>query len=436
MREELKGTNTERPLSRQASSAPSPPPTPPSVNSVSKEPLQRGSTGEFIAADAPHWKREAFIPVATEDLGLELARRQGIQEEEFRRGVARIYRLLTRTDQIRRRKLARLFAPLDPDREVVRIDAEKPDAIQRDRLVQAIDDVLDRAAYTRLTEEDVRSSVAVSSAWGVKVFVDFDQLGRWAVYARGDVSGVRPRRQWKKLWRSELTEVPLYQRMVVLFELAPHAKVMGEILADDRLHLRLFKNIPKPDVDMLLPYTKPKLGWFDQTKIFLPTIGNVGMTIFKIARGLLLVAFVGFYGTLALLALIVGACVYSVRSVFVYLQTKDRLLLNMTRSLYFQKLDSGGGVLWNLCQSALEQEIEEAMVAAAALMEAKEPLSESDLTKRAAAIVQDIAQVEVLFRTSRALETLRRVQLVATDAAGKFVWLSPVQKGAHGRKHS
>ncbi len=280
-----------------------------------KEPLQRGAAGEYIAADAPHWRREPFIPVATEDLGVELAKLPGIQANQFRHAVAKIVRHVTRHDQIRRRRLARCFAPLDPDREVVRIDAEVVGPDQFPKMLKLLDDLLQRAAYTRLAEDEIKGYIGVASAWGVHVHVDFEQLGHWAVYSRGDVCGIRPRRHWRKFWRPVTTEVPLYQRMVVVFEIKPEAKVIGEQLSTGRMHLRLFKNIPKVDIDMLLPSTRPKLTWFDQTKVLVPTIGKVSLSIFKIVRAILLVTIISLHATFSLIVLAVGAIAYIIRGV-------------------------------------------------------------------------------------------------------------------------
>ncbi len=92
----------------------------------------------------------------------------------------------------------------------------------------------------------------------------------------------------------------------------------------------------------------------------------------------------------------------------------------MTRSLYFQKLDSGAGVLWNLCQNAMEQEIEEAMVVAAVLMQAAEPLGKQELQTRGAALISEIAQVEVILRVDEGLKILDRCGLIEKSPEDRY----------------
>jgi hypothetical protein len=358
--------------------------------------------------------------VATEDLAIELAKRPLISAPTFRKLLAKITRHVAKLDKIRRRRLARLFAPLDPDREVVRLEDGdvSPEHFAKTR--KAIEDLLQLAAFTRLDDEEVKACIGVASAWGVNVMVDFAQLGHWSVHARGDVCGLRPKRDWRKLWRREVAEVPLYQRLVVMFEVGTEGKVLAEQLGSGYLHLRLFKNIPKPDVDMLLPTSAPRFSWMDRSKVIVPTVGKVGMGVYKIGRGLVILAFVGIYGTLAMLALVVAIIAQAARSFFIYLQQRDRLLLSMTRSLYYQKLDSGSGALWGIAQSAVEQEIEEGMVAAAVLLESDDPVDIAVLTERGAKMIYEICQIEVIFRARQAADLLVSSGVASWEVDGRL----------------
>ena len=99
--------------------------------------------------------------------------------------------------------------------------------------------------------------------------------------------------------------------------------------------LKLFKNIPKSDIEMLLPGTQVRMSLVDKGKIWLPTLSGVGFTLFKLVQGAAAVAFASLQGTLAFLALLSGVFGYGLRSFYGYLNTRDRYHLNLTRSLYF-----------------------------------------------------------------------------------------------------
>jgi hypothetical protein len=108
------------------------------------------------------------------------------------------------------------------------------------------------------------------------------------------------------------------------------------------------------------------------------------------------------------------------RSFFIYLQQRDRLLLSMTRSLYYQKLDSGSGVLWGIAQSAVEQEIEEGMVAAAVLLESDDPVDIAVLTERGAKMIYEICQIEVIFRARQAADLLVSSGVASWEVDGRL----------------
>ena len=82
----------------------------------------------------------------------------------------------------------------------------------------------------------------------------------------GDVIGTRFRRPLAICMRSEAVEVPIYQRLVVIFHLRPDRK-LSKYLDTQDVYIKLFKDIPKADLDMLLPGTQVKMSLFDRVRI-------------------------------------------------------------------------------------------------------------------------------------------------------------------------
>ena len=70
----------------------------------------------------------------------------------------------------------------------------------------------------------------------------------------------------------------------------------------------------------------------------------------------------GFYGSLAFLGLVGGTIGYGLRSFYGYLNTKQKYQLNLTQSLYYQNLDNNAGAIYRLLDEAEEQENREADV--------------------------------------------------------------------------
>jgi hypothetical protein len=125
----------------------------------------------------------------------------------------------------------------------------------------------------------------------------------------------------------------------------------------------MFKNIPKQDLDMLLPGTRVKMSLFDQGKILLPTLSGIALTVMKLVKAGIMLAFAGFYGLLAFLGLVGGTVGYGVKSFLGYLRTLDKYRLHLTRSLYYQNLDNNSGVLFRVLDEAESQDFCEAVLA-------------------------------------------------------------------------
>lgn len=284
---------------------------------------------------------------------------------------------------------------------------------------EAIRDVLLAANYSPLSRTDIEAAVGVASQWGVPLHVDFDVFKQLAVYTRGDIMGVRTLRVWNRPWREEPVDVPIYQRVVVVFQLVDDYNP-SDALDPRQLHLRMFKNIPKLDVDMLLPGTRVRISWIDRTRIVVPSLGGIGMTIWKIVRTALLVAALSVYTAAILLGLVLAAIGYVVKSVLNYFQTRNRYMLNLTRSLYHQKLDSNAGVIYRLREDAQQQRYNEVMLAYFAMLSHQDSISRRRLKRRVERILRESIRLEVDFDVDKTLALMQALALCEQQPDGKY----------------
>ncbi|QEG40054.1 hypothetical protein UC8_20580 [Roseimaritima ulvae] len=284
---------------------------------------------------------------------------------------------------------------------------------------EAIRRVLLAANYSPLSRTDIEAAVGVASQWGVPLHVDFNVFKQLAVYTRGDIMGVRRLRVWNLPWREQLVEVPIYQRVVVVFQLVDDYNP-SDALDPKQLHLRMFKNIPKLDVDMLLPGTRVRISWIDRTRIVVPSLGGIGMTIWKIVRTALLVAALSVYTAAILLGLVLAAVGYVVKSVLNYFQTRNRYMLNLTRSLYHQKLDSNAGVIYRLREEAQQQRYNEVLLGYYAMLSQQEAISRRRLKRRVERILRESIELEVDFDVDKTLALMQTLGLCEQLSDGKY----------------
>jgi hypothetical protein len=319
-------------------------------------------------------------------------------------------------------ELKNAYAPFDPDaepkpREVLTVEQREGLARQ---LFDRFDELLGKANFRRLSAEELKYSLQTNNELGVEVQANLDIFDRLEIYVRGDVIGKKIVRHWTRFGRTQETEICTYQRLALMFRLKPGAKAK-QPLDSSAVVLKLFKNIPKSDIEMLLPGTQVRMTLFDQGKIWVPTISGIGITLFKIMQGAAAVAFASLHGMLAFLALISGVFGYGLRSFYGYLNTRDRYHLNLTRSLYFQNLDSNAGVMHRLLDEAEEQEFREVLLAWWLLRQCGMAAATSEQLDRAAETwLSEKLGVAVDFEVSDALAKLKRMGLCRELPGGKY----------------
>lgn len=312
-------------------------------------------------------RREAFVPLHTTDLVEYLSQQpelHGHERVEFRNLASLILALLHHVYRQRHEQLTYMYAPMDPDRDTLLLSM--PIEAERERmcsdLMVRLDGALQRANYHRLGQEEIEKAMMAASRWGVRMRVDFESLSRIEVYARGHVIAQKPCRNWRRFLRIELVDVPLYQRLVVIFRTQP---TLGDPRFDPRcLYLRMFKNIPQQDVDMVLPATKVRMSWWDHSSILLPSLYAIASTLYRTLRYVLLLTVVGLLKTAALIVLVVFAFLYGLKSMFTYTVNKRRRYhLNVAQNLYYQTLDNNAGAMLRLLEEGEQQEACEAVLA-------------------------------------------------------------------------
>ena len=364
--------------------------------------------------------REHFIPLQPSELVDALAddpRLPARQRRQFHMLCQLLETTFHHESQRRLRHLKEIYALVNPDADTERLrhvsKQDREDAV--DQLFAAFVALLERANFRRLTREDIEGAIGKASEFGVTLHVDLHAFEQLDVFARGSAVATRTRRRWRTWFRPERVEIPLFQRLVVIFRLKSDDQDVGS----DRInaaYIRLFKNVPQQDVDMTLPGTRVRMSLLDTGKIILPTLSGIGLTIYKIVKGALLLAFAGIYGLLAVLALLAAAVGYGLKSVSGYVKTKNRYELNLTRNLYYQNLDNNEGVLFRLTYEAEAQELREAILAYHSLWLSANDTgwTTKELDKAVETTLRNLG-LEVDFEVSDALEKLSRLGLCSAN---------------------
>ena len=146
-----------------------------------------------------------------------------------------------------------------------------------------------------------------------------------------------------------------YQRVFLLLQYQDEGKRPG-------VHLKLFKDILRPDLEMLFPECKIRMKGFDKIKLAVTggggTAAGLAATIGK------LTAAVNPWAIVMALAGFAGLVWRQLNKVFVQ---KTRYMASLAQNLYFNNLDNNVGAITYLVDLARQEEIKETVLAYAIL---------------------------------------------------------------------
>jgi hypothetical protein len=197
-------------------------------------------------------------------------------------------------------------------------------------------------------------------------------------------------------------------------------------IKSDYVYLKLFKNMPRSDMEMVFPNTKVRFRLFDKIKLGVSAGSGLGMgvvgTVGKIAIAT---------NPIALATAFAGLCGVAARQASNFLNQRNRYMVTMAQNLYFHAMGDNRGVMTLLADRAAEEDIKEEMLLYSVL--AKEAVKRGDLKDVDRAIEQYLLNgfgVEVNFDLDDALRRLIGDGLV-TEENGVLRTLPPAAAAKH-----
>ncbi len=353
--------------------------------------------------------QENFLPVDLEELADALTERKSPQ---LGTDFARFLRLFT---ALQRAKLQDLLADLrlcyralDPDTDTVsREEASPEQAVSlRERLHVHLVELLRQANYVELPQEGLDQALTKVSPRGLAVSVDLEDFEELGIHYRGLYTRQEEARDWRYLYlKKRQWETPVYRRLFLFLKLPPGAEEGQE---DARfLYLKLFRDVPQSDLEMLLPNTRVRMRAFDKLKIGVTggggTAGGVLATVTKIGAA-------ANPTTWALaIAGLAGVLWRQVSKIFV---TRTRYLADLAQQLYFCNLDNNYGALVHLADVAQLEESKEAILAYAFLATKEHGLRREQLDLEVEAYLAEHFGVQVDYEVEDGLAKLARAGLL------------------------
>lgn len=407
----------------------------------------------------PNPASEHFIPIRAANLVRWLVRQPGLTGADIQAFQHLAERV---TLDYHRATIAQLedyledYSPFDPDQDLVYEirDSQSILALRGERFIQQITELLRTANYARLSQEKLEKSLEIAAGWGVRYHVDFANFDVLQVYVRGVTPQQVSRRQPFRPWRKETREIEHYQRVVMVFRLKRDHRLGGNFSAD-RIYLKVFKDIPQTEVDMMMPGSRVKFSWADRGKVLFPAIGGI-FTGLRLAKALVIWGprislFLRFIALTSILKWVGGrpwfadwalnangdglnftgwsvAAVLALTLYFVkYWLSHNRTTREhqglLTTNLYLKNLGNNGAVLFQIMEDAKEQELRELLLGYYLLWRQAGPdgWTTDQLLAAAQACLRRVVKRHVDFEVADALRKLQANQWVRRLPTGGWV---------------
>ena len=262
-------------------------------------------------------RREKFLPVTRQRAaGPADARAQHWPDGD----AAQARRFLRYLDYWRRHsyamqllELEQTYEPFSPDSDLLQhahVHAPRSARVMQKRLVAQMAELLEQANFTRVDPTNVHFILTKDSHYGLDLQVDLNAFEEVLIYYRGATTITERRRDIKKAYRAleggagsgVPAPVPAVQA-----EALRRARARGDAGAQDRaarrprrscgrlrgllpatvssdyIYIKLFKNMPRSDVEMIFPNTKVRFRLFDKIKFGVTAGSGLGMGVFGTA---------------------------------------------------------------------------------------------------------------------------------------------------------
>ncbi|MCK5729260.1 MAG: DUF3754 domain-containing protein [Methylococcales bacterium] len=385
-------------------------------------------------APPPH-ALERFIPITIDQLIQTLCQSEALSadQKQHMQAFCQQYRALYSAQTLPSfQKLTHHYSPFNPDIESAynfHYSDNKKQQLE-DQLLQKVTQLLNNANYEQLSLAELKSVLEKTSPYGVKVSVDFNDFSEILVFYRGRKSRHKEQRDWKHLYLTTNTqEVKLYSRLFILLKQKPFDQQVKELVAakkisaekatrklnaklskntidDDKIYIKLFKDIPCSDLEMLFPNTKIQMRLFDKLKLGVTggggTVGGIVTIMGKLAMALdpvsIITAVVGFLGLLW-------------RQISKVFTQRTKYMAELAKNLYFYNLDNNLGALAHINNMAADSEAKETLLSYFFLLTQGE-MTITALDQKVEQLIKDEYGVVVDFEVHDGLAKLKKLGLL------------------------
>ena len=251
--------------------------------------------------------------------------------------------------------------------------------------LENLDETMVDGNWLRVSQEEIDEALEGEDILPISLDVRFDELRNMKLYRLGDTYREVEVKSWFGL-KKETKKLRLFGHVLTVLEFKDedwfmeNRKRKKHYLGDEGkgLHIRLFKEVPHLDLEVIFPNTSPSMRTLEKIKIGAPLIGGLvslgmkyGPVLFGNSSGDTSLSLIG--------GLLTAMGTYVLKTYTSYQKTREKFRSAVAKDMYFKGIANNESVLTYLIDMAEEQEVKEAICAYIFIQQSEVPLNEAEL---------------------------------------------------------
>lgn len=283
------------------------------------------------------------------------------------------------------RELRRSYLPFSPDRDTIRVLSFSPQERREleTRLSGLTRQLLERANYAQITTDELNRILNEETPYSLRIAVDLAEYDEMQIYAREVYTTTESVRRPETLYllKAKIT-ARVYRRLFVLLKLKSAEDRAAELAAaegiplekaqkivgrrrknlpprasSDFIYIKIFKDMPEHDLQILFPLRTVQFRPFDKLKFAATAGGGTLFGVFSLTGKLLAAT-----NPIALAGALVGFIAVVARQVTTFFNQRNRYMMELAQKLFFHNLANNRAALVLLLDRAEEEDVKEDLI--------------------------------------------------------------------------
>jgi hypothetical protein len=324
-------------------------------------------------------------------------------------------------------KLKAFYEDMNPD------TPEDVDTSRRGDFIDALEKSLLDGNWEKITDEEIQNALDGENILPISLDVRFDEFQIMKLYKLGEMKFNDVKTTMFGL-KNQDVEIDTFNQVLQIIQYQDKSWFFSQKKREKNypgdeeangIHLRLFRSVPKLDLETIFPNSTPLMRNLDKIKIAAPLIGGL------VALGIKYIPILfgneaGDSGTAVIGGLLTALASYVVKTYISYQKTREKFQTQVSKDMYFKGQANNSAVINMIVDIGEEQAIKETLLAYFFILLDKEKYNQQNLDNKVEFWIKEQFSVDIDFEVHDALDKLSNMNLLISDSDG---YLSVVEPG-------